>query len=257
MKLWVKIFNGQLKAISLIFILLIISFSCKEAPDYHNMHESNKPFFYSKKFDAIYINHCDIVELPDSITSKDVRHLLIKCPKLINYNALFKQLNKKNIFTIRIDDLNSSKVNLDFRGFESLKTVTITGTEKLNQIKFTNLEDKLNNLRLFAPNLEFPVYNPSFSRLESLHYNGRANKIPKWIESLDSLRELHFESGNLEAIESDVCKMKNIHLFDIVGSEPDKEEYLKSTKVYPTLQKFKECKPDLSFIYILPGAHSN
>jgi len=228
-------------------------FSCKEVPDYHRMHESNKLFFYSKKFHAIYINHCDIVDLPDSIISKKAFHLMIKCSKLSDYNILLKQINPKEIISIRIDDLSNPSTTLDLTGFENLRRVMIFGNEKVKEIKLKKSGNNLKHLYLGAPFLDFPKFDSSFLNLVTLHYEGNAESVPSWVEKLDNLKNLRFTSANLSKVLLDVCKMEKLEIFDIIGNKvEDKETHLKKSKFYPTLLKFKECKPDLKLIYRLP-----
>lgn len=227
--------------------------SCKDAPDYHRMHESNKPFFYSKKFRAIYINHCDVANLPDSIISKNALHLMIRCPKLTDYNILFKQLNPKEIISLRIDNLSNPSTTLNLARFVNLRIISIFGNENVKQINFNSLGDSLQRLTLIAPNLDFPRFDSSFSNLNYLNYKGSTHTIPNWVENMNNLTEFRFISENLLSIDLDICKMKKLKLFDIVGKGiENKEKHLKSSNVYPTLQQFKKCKPDLELIYRLP-----
>lgn len=238
---------------SLMLVTIALFFSCKEPLGHQKVHESKTPFFYSEKYKTIYINNCDIIDLPDSITSKHALHLVINCPKLTDYSSLISQISSDKLISIRIDSLNSLSTTLDFEGFVNLKRVSIFGTEKLNRIAFANLGDSIKSLYLSGPNLELPSFDSSFRSLNTFYYKGRAKTIPKWVESLQNLRELRFASANLSEIESDICNMRSLLVFGVTGAvEKGKETELENRKLYPALLQIKQCKPELELLYKLP-----
>jgi len=238
---------------SLMLATLVLFFSCKENVEYQKVHESKKPFFYSEKYKTIYINNCDMIELPDSITSKHPLHLVISCSKSIDYNSLIRQISSDKLISIRIDSLNNSSTTFDFKGFVNLRRVSIFGTEKLENIALVNLGNTIQSLYLSGQNLDLPSFDSSPRSLNTFYYKGRAKTIPKWVENFQNLRELRFASVNLSEIESDICSMQNLMVFDVTGAvEKDKETELENSKVYPVLIQIKKCKPELELLYKLP-----
>lgn len=232
---------------SLMLAAIVLFFSCREPVEHQKIHESKKPFFYSEKYKTIYINNCDIIELPDSITSKNALHLVINCSKSIDYNSLIRQISSDKLISIRIDSLNNSSTTFDFKSFVNLRSVSIFGTEKLENIALVNLGNTMQSLYLSGPNLDLPSFDSSFQSLNTFYYKGRAKSVPKWVENLQNLKELRFASANLSEIESDICNMRSLLVFDVTGAIE-----LENSKVHQALLQIKKCKPELELLYRLP-----
>jgi Leucine-rich repeat (LRR) protein len=247
-------FKTNAKAVaSFLFVITTVFTSCKEPAEHQKVHEINKPFFYSEKNKTIYINNCDVVDLPDSLTSKQALHLVINCSKPTDYSSLISQISSDKIMSIRIDNLDNISTTFDFKGFVNLRRVSIFGTEKMNNIVIANLGDSIKSLYLSGQSLDLPSFDSTLLSLNTFYYKGRAKTIPKWVENLQNLRELRFASANLSEIESDICNMQNLLVFDVIGVvEKDKETEFENSKVYPALLQIKKCKPELELLYKLP-----
>jgi hypothetical protein len=193
------------------------------------------------------------LSVPDSIASKEIRHLGIKSSKPIDFDVLSISINLKRIATIRIDDLNQPVINLDLAGFSGLRSIQIHGDDEVTNINLFNIGDSLTSIVLTGPNLDFLSFDSAFLGLTHLSYKGKSEVIPQWIEKLNHLQTFAFKNGRITKIECDVCKMKDIFEFSLVDREVEnKELYLKKMTVYPIIEKIKTCKPELRFWTHLP-----
>ncbi|MFA7379915.1 MAG: hypothetical protein WC150_05600 [Bacteroidia bacterium] len=238
-------------SLCIVLILLIVS-SCDNTTK-KDIPSKNSCVVYKEKYHALYLTNCDISEIPDSIKSKDISQLVINSTKPIDFEALSLHIDLNKIISIRIDNLNQPVTNLDLAKFENLQSIGIFGGYKVDRINLINVSDSLNFLYLFAPNLTFPQFDSAFLGLTFLGYRGKSQVIPQWIETLSKLQSFTFETKQITEIKCDVCKLSDIHQFNIIDSKiKNKELYLSRMSIYPTIQKIKKCKPNLVFWDVLP-----
>jgi hypothetical protein len=245
----VKKVHGILAASGFLIFLLSCTHSTKDG-----VSAQPSCFSYNREYQVLYLRNCDKPEIPDSIAAQQVHALHIYTSGSVDFDYLSGQIDLKKIGAIWIDSLDQEEINLDLAKLPGLKAFSVWGRSgHVKKINILNIGDSLKHLVLQAPNIIFPAFDSAFLRLESFKYQGASEVIPSWVENLDKVTVFSFAVTDLKEIRCNVCNMDSVKEFWI-APPCEEDSCLRNMIVYPTIKKFKACKPALK---LWPGPPLN